>query len=72
MRTSAQPLVEITVMRQPSRQRLLVHFVDLSGAIGGWACPVKARIRPRTVTIDWGFMVVFGSHGSGVYSEGSH
>lgn len=31
IKTSAHPLVEITVMRQPSRKRLLVHFVNLSG-----------------------------------------
>jgi hypothetical protein len=29
--TSAHPLVEITVMRQPKRSRTLVHFVNLSG-----------------------------------------
>lgn len=29
--SSAHPLVEITVMRQPARQRTLVHLVNLSG-----------------------------------------
>ncbi|MCW5977591.1 MAG: hypothetical protein KIT09_05920 [Bryobacteraceae bacterium] len=29
--TNAHPLVEITVMRQPKRNRTLVHFVNLSG-----------------------------------------
>ncbi len=31
LRTNAHPLVEITVMRQPARNRTLVHFVNLSG-----------------------------------------
>jgi hypothetical protein len=31
LRSSAHPLVEITVMRQPSRRRTLVHVVNLSG-----------------------------------------
>jgi hypothetical protein len=31
LRTSAHPLLEITVMKQPSRNRTLVHFVNLSG-----------------------------------------
>ena len=31
LRTTAHPLVEITVMRQPTRNRTLVHFVNVSG-----------------------------------------
>ena len=31
LRTSAHPLVEITVMRQPQRDRILVHLVNVSG-----------------------------------------
>jgi hypothetical protein len=31
LKTSAHPLVEITVMRQPSRNRTLLHLVNLSG-----------------------------------------
>lgn len=31
LRTNAHPLVEITIMRQPSRQRTLVHLVNASG-----------------------------------------
>ena len=31
LKTNAHPLVEITVMRQPRRNRALVHFVNLSG-----------------------------------------
>ena len=31
LRSNAHPLVEITLMKQPSHQRWLVHFVNLSG-----------------------------------------
>jgi hypothetical protein len=31
LRTNAHPLVEVTVMRQPTRRRTLVHFVNVSG-----------------------------------------
>jgi hypothetical protein len=31
LKSSAHPLVEITVMRQPARRRTLVHLVNLSG-----------------------------------------
>jgi hypothetical protein len=31
LRTNAHPLLEITVMKQPSRDRTLVHFVNVSG-----------------------------------------
>jgi hypothetical protein len=31
LKSSAHPLVEITVMRQPKHGRTLVHFVNLSG-----------------------------------------
>jgi len=31
LKTTAHPLVEVTVMRQPGRNRSLVHFVNLSG-----------------------------------------
>jgi hypothetical protein len=31
LKTSAHPLVEITVMRQPQRDRILVHLVNVSG-----------------------------------------
>ena len=31
LRSNAHPLLEITVMKQPSRNRTLVHFVNLSG-----------------------------------------
>jgi hypothetical protein len=31
LRTTAHPLLEITVMKQPSRNRTLVHFVNVSG-----------------------------------------
>jgi hypothetical protein len=34
LRTDAHPLVEITVMEQPRRKRLLIHFVNLSGHSG--------------------------------------
>lgn len=47
LRTSAHPLVEITVMRQPRRNRTLVHFVNVSGHSGvAYFAPVPAgRIR---------------------------
>jgi hypothetical protein len=31
LRTNAHPLLEITVMKQPARNRTLIHFVNLSG-----------------------------------------
>lgn len=31
LRTNAHPLVEISVMRQPARKRVLVHLINLSG-----------------------------------------
>jgi hypothetical protein len=31
LRTNAHPLVEITLMRQPAKNRTLVHFVNVSG-----------------------------------------
>ncbi len=44
LRTSAHPLVEITVMRQPSHKRLLVHFVNLSGhADTAYFAPIEMR-----------------------------
>ncbi len=44
LRTNAHPLVEITVMRQPSRKRTLVHFVNLSGHSGtAYFPPVEMR-----------------------------
>jgi hypothetical protein len=44
LRTNAHPLVEITVMRQPRRNRTLVHFVNLSGHSGtAYFAPVGMR-----------------------------
>ena len=44
LRTAAHPLVEITVMRQPKRDRRLVHFVNLSGhADTAYFAPVEMR-----------------------------
>ena len=44
LRTSAHPLVEITVMSQPRRNRTLVHLVNLSGhADTGYFPPVEMR-----------------------------
>lgn len=49
LRTSAHPLIEITVMRQPRRNRTLVHFVNLTGhSQTGWFDPVPVRdVRVR-------------------------
>jgi len=42
--TDAHPLVEITLMRQPRRNRTLVHFVNLSGhSQTAWFDPVPMR-----------------------------
>jgi hypothetical protein len=44
LRTTAHPLVEITVMRQPSRNRTLIHFVNLTGhADTAYFTPVDMR-----------------------------
>ena len=44
LRTSAHPLLEITVMRQPSRNRTLVHFVNVSGhSSTGYFAPIEMR-----------------------------
>jgi len=31
LKTNAHPLIEVTLMRQPKRNRTLIHFVNLSG-----------------------------------------
>jgi hypothetical protein len=44
LRTNAHPLLEITVMRQPSRNRTLVHFVNVSGhSSTAYFAPVEMR-----------------------------
>ena len=44
LRTNAHPLVEITVMRQPTGKRMLVHFVNLSGhSQTGYFAPIEMR-----------------------------
>jgi hypothetical protein len=44
LRTSAHPLLEITVMNQPSRDRTLVHFVNVSGhSSTAYFAPVEMR-----------------------------
>jgi hypothetical protein len=44
LKSSAHPLVEITVMRQPARSRTLVHFVNLSGhADTAYFAPIEMR-----------------------------
>jgi hypothetical protein len=44
LRTNAHPLVDITVMKQPSRNRTLVHFVNVSGhSSTGYFPPVEMR-----------------------------
>jgi hypothetical protein len=44
LKTSAHPLVEITVMQQPARKRMLVHFVNLSGhADTAYFAPIPMR-----------------------------
>jgi hypothetical protein len=44
LKTSAHPLVEITVMRQPMRNRILVHFVNVSGhADTAYFAPIEMR-----------------------------
>lgn len=44
LKTDAHPLVEITVMRQPRRNRALVHLVNLSGhSQTGYFAPVAMR-----------------------------
>jgi hypothetical protein len=44
LKTTAHPLVEITVMTQPARKRTLVHFVNLSGhSDTAYFAPVEMR-----------------------------
>ena len=44
LKTSAHPLVEITVMQQPARKRMLVNFVNLSGhADTAYFTPIAMR-----------------------------
>ena len=44
LRTSAHPLLEITVMNQPSRNRTLVHFVNVSGhSSTAYFAPIEMR-----------------------------
>jgi hypothetical protein len=44
VRTTAHPLVEITVMRQPRRNRTIVHLVNISGHSGtAYFAPVPMR-----------------------------
>jgi hypothetical protein len=44
LNTSAHPLVEITVMRQPRKNRTLVHFVNVSGHSGtAYFAPLPMR-----------------------------
>ncbi len=44
LKTNAHPLVEITVMRQPSRGRTLIHFVNMSGhSQSGYFAPIEMR-----------------------------
>ena len=44
LRTSAHPLLEITVMKQPSRNRTLVHFVNVSGhSSTAYFAPIEMR-----------------------------
>lgn len=51
LKSNAHPLVEITVMRQPSRQRTLIHFVNLSGhSETAYHPPVE--MRDITVELD--------------------
>jgi hypothetical protein len=60
--TNAHPLVEITVMRQPRKNRELVHFVNVSGHSGtAYFAPLPMRdirvalaakfTRARSVTL---------------------
>ena len=44
LRTNAHPLLEITVMKQPSRNRTLVHFVNVSGhSSTAYFAPIEMR-----------------------------
>jgi hypothetical protein len=44
LKTDAHPLVEITVMKQPHRNRTLVHLVNLSGHSGtAYFAPIEMR-----------------------------
>ena len=44
LKTDAHPLVEITVMDQPARQRTLVHLVNITGQSGtAYFPPVEMR-----------------------------
>jgi hypothetical protein len=44
LRTNAHPLLEITVMRQPSRNRTLVHLVNVSGhSSTAYFAPIEMR-----------------------------
>jgi hypothetical protein len=54
LKSSAHPLVEITVMRQPARSRTLIHFVNLSGhADTAYFAPIE--MRDITVELDQPF-----------------
>lgn len=49
VKSNAHPLVEITVMRQPARNRTLVHFVNLSGHTD---TAYHAPIEMRDITVE--------------------
>ena len=51
LRTDAHPLIEITLMRQPARNRTLVHFVNVSGhSSTGYFPPLAAGAIDVEVT----------------------
>ena len=63
LKSNAHPLVEITLMRQPSRNRTLVHLVNLSGhSDTAYFVPIEMRgitvglkgefSRARAVSLD--------------------
>ncbi len=54
IRTNAHPLVEMTLMRQPKRDRMLVHFVNISGhSSTGYFPPFEARDIEVQVSADF-------------------
>ena len=54
LKTDAHPLVEITVMKQPRRDRTLVHFVNLSGhSDTAYFAPIEMRNITVELALDF-------------------
>ncbi len=59
LRTTAHPLVEITLMKQPARNRTLVHFVNLSGhSDTAYFAPIEIFFSGFCVSAPLGSLIV--------------